>query len=467
MVQHLLNTTAIWLLSLLLFDVFLRKESYHNYNRLFLLITFLAGIFLPSWHWQGSTMIEATGMYRPVQVTATATRAIVETTATPAAFNWQDWALLIYLSGIAVGFVLLAREAVIIRRLYNNGIKSKDGVWTIVETGKAHSPFSAFRCVYISNKQDYTPAQLRMILLHEEQHGHALHFIDLLIVQLAKVILWFHPLVYIYHNRLLMVHEYQADAAVEQNADEYGRFLIEQAILGAAPALSHSFNRSPVKQRIKMLRHTASAFAKTKKLVAIPLVLACILFFTQKSFSEDNRKEGGKLYYNGNVFELWAPPNGDTVMVEDPVSGDMILKITRPDSLPVKMNGKSIYKEEELTKDEAKAAIHNRAAVIKYVYAKITPDLEKLDDGTYMIFINQVIIDTKGKIVYNSEPQVRDTSDFKKTFPGLGKKITTALNDAHNFKPVLRGDVPVIFMMQEDMFTRHPRITVRNHKVTF
>jgi hypothetical protein len=43
MLQYLLNATAIWLISLVLFDLFLRRESYHGYNRFYLLFTTLVG----------------------------------------------------------------------------------------------------------------------------------------------------------------------------------------------------------------------------------------------------------------------------------------------------------------------------------------------------------------------------------------------------------------------------------------
>ena len=249
MLQHLLNTTAIWLLSLLIFDLFLRREKYHGYNRTYLLATFLLGLVLPFWQWSNDAMIKATGLTTPVTETAVLKETILQQSTGMAV----DWLMIAYIAGVIVSGLLLTREAFAIRRLYRRGTISKDGVWTIVQTGMAHTPFSAFRYVFISSKENYSEEELRMILTHEELHGHALHFVDLALMQLAKVFLWFHPLVYLYHSRLMMVHEYQADAAVEKKPEDYGHFLVEQSILGPAPAISHSFNRSPIKKRILML----------------------------------------------------------------------------------------------------------------------------------------------------------------------------------------------------------------------
>src|SRR5690606_14038589 len=107
-------------------------------------------------------------------------------------------------------------------RLYRIGTKSKDGTWTIIETGKHQSPFSAFRYVFISSKANYTYEELEMILAHEEQHGHLLHFIDVLIYRIASIVFWFNPMIYLLEKRLLIVHEYQADAAVNSMPSEYG-----------------------------------------------------------------------------------------------------------------------------------------------------------------------------------------------------------------------------------------------------
>jgi hypothetical protein len=366
---------------------------------------------------------------------------------------------------VVVSGLLLAREAFIIRRFYNRGAKSKDGVWTIVETGNNHSPFSAFRYVFLSSKENYSEEELQMILTHEEHHGHALHFVDLVLMQLAKVFLWFHPLVYLYNNRLMMVHEYQADAAVEKKPGDYGHFLIEQSILGSAPALAHSFNRSPIKKRILMLTRNTSAFAKSKKLLMAPLLLACLLFFTQKGFSDEKRKEGGKIYYKGNVFELWAP-GPDTVMVEDPVTGKMLMKVATIDSFPVRIGNRYIYKESELTADEVAGVRKTTREIQEYVEENIREEFSKLDDGIYWMFIYQIVLDEKGNLVYNQNAQIRMDDFPMKGFDDLEHKVMKLLDKAPSFTPVQRAGKPVPYRIV-NVYTRDHLIKVSGHKVTF
>ncbi len=47
MKQYLLETSAVWLVSLAVFDFFLQKENYHGYNRFYLLFTLLLGVARP------------------------------------------------------------------------------------------------------------------------------------------------------------------------------------------------------------------------------------------------------------------------------------------------------------------------------------------------------------------------------------------------------------------------------------
>src|SRR5689334_22992080 len=83
MIQYLLNITIIWLLSLLCFDLFLKRETWHEYNRSYLLFTLLAGIFIPLYS-RHSLAATVTTAERPLQ-RIDDIRSILVQTATPTA----------------------------------------------------------------------------------------------------------------------------------------------------------------------------------------------------------------------------------------------------------------------------------------------------------------------------------------------------------------------------------------------
>lgn len=470
MLQYLLNMTAIWLLSLLVFDLFLRKESFHSYNRLYLIVTLLTGMLLPLWSLQESDIVYITKATEPaIENVSAIKKAIVHSTAAETTTDYGMLLFYAYATGVVVGLLLLLKEVLTIARLYRKGDKTKDGVWTIIETGKSHSPFSAFRYVFISSKQNYTNDELRMILSHEEQHGHALHFIDLTLFQLVRTLCWFNPLAYIYHNRLLIVHEYQADAAVDKAPSEYGRFLIEQALLSPAPSLSHSFNRSPIKNRIMMLTRKTSALAQSKRAIALPLLLVCVLCFTKNAFSDDKRKvNGNTVTYNGNIFTMQAFPE-DTTYVTDPETGEEKIVIRRMNPIPKLMNNEKIYSEYETDENGFTNAITgfntigclSSSSIKQAIINEIKEDLIKLPDDEYNLGISNIILDKKGKIVYHDfegffpyHTATKITDDQKKH---IEKKIIAVLNSlAAN--PAKLNDKPVIFQINNKGLFDHIKI---------
>ena len=55
MILYLLNATLVWICSLLFFDLFLKKETFHRANRLYLIATLLIGLLLPLFSFEEAT----------------------------------------------------------------------------------------------------------------------------------------------------------------------------------------------------------------------------------------------------------------------------------------------------------------------------------------------------------------------------------------------------------------------------
>src|SRR5690606_11145436 len=105
--------------------------------------------------------------------------------------------------------------------------------------------------------------------------------------------------------RLLLVHEYQADLIQRNHTEDYGRFLISQSLLHNAPSISHAFSRSPLKNRIMMLKKQPAGMARIKAVIALPFVAAAVLFFS-------NCRQQGQPSLNTHSLEVFR--NGKTAM---------------------------------------------------------------------------------------------------------------------------------------------------------
>ncbi|MCF8449354.1 MAG: hypothetical protein K9G49_05720 [Taibaiella sp.] len=448
MQQYLLNTTAIWLLSLVVFDVFLSRENYHGYNRLYLLGTFLLGLVLPLLEWQTMSAAEPVIYSRPLQQVITAKETIAgvaQQTTTANSSNIQQLLVVIYGVGVAVALSILIADIIKLVAYYRQGTSSKQNKWTVIETGKAHAPFSFFNTLFVSGRQQYNKVEWDMIIAHEARHTAFLHFIDVLFIQLMRITFWFHPLVYVYQKRILLVHEYQADSPAIFQPKVYGNFLLEQALLHTAPAVAHSFNSSSVKSRLIMLTHRSSGRAKRKLLLFIPLLIVCVCFFTKNGYAHKPIKEGNKCYWRGNTIDFLPPKKPDSYMHRDEKTGKLSRRHISWPMPPIKLNGEKIYNaasEAGITKSNI---ISKEDGLVTYILTKLSSELSKLDDGNYAILIMDVVVDAKGAIAYYNNAGIfktgTDTEIENRT--QVNTLIDKVLEDAPVYKPATLNGVPV------------------------
>ena len=471
MLQYLINCTAIWLLSLIIFDVFLRGESYHAYNRLYLVSTFLLGVFIPLFSWDSGSAIYTSRISRPVLGVIAAKQTVVTSVVGDGSplDVIQTAIIYIYFIGVIISLTLMALEAVKIVRLYHLGSKFREGPCVIIETGKDHGPFSLFNCVFVSARQNYSDEEWGIVLAHEQLHGLMFHFIDVLFFQLARIVFWFHPLVYLYQRKMLLLHEYQADRVCGARPKFYGQFLVEQALLQSAPTLSHSFNRSPIKNRIVMLTRKSSAASKLKMLLFAPLALVCLVCFSKDGFSHQFRKVKNTYTGSGNQIAMTPQSAPDTFVVTDPVTGAQTMQVTSVDPKPKTLNGQRIVDVDAIT---VRPLFKSKDFTFRnYLKAGILDALATLPDGSYNLNIGYIVLDSKGKVAYyefsgisrykfSHNDKVPIPEDLKKQ---VDKKIEQVLADIKAQPAQLNGkNVPVIFL---DDKVRNS-VEVKDHKVT-
>jgi len=162
-------------------------------------------------------------------------------------------------------------------------IKKINGLKLVVKsTGFTNCSF--FNYVFI-DEQSLTSTELTVLLAHEEIHAKQFHSIDKLILTIAKAVLWFNPIIYLFDKALEQAHEFEADEAAANHvgSEAYASLLLKLAISKSENPLLHNFVKSPVKQRIKMLLSSKSAKAKkVVYLLVAPVGMLLIWGFTIK-----------------------------------------------------------------------------------------------------------------------------------------------------------------------------------------
>lgn len=474
MVNYLLNATIIWLLGLLVFDLVLRRQPRHKANRAWLLGALLLGVALPALPWQPSLSDDSV-ISRPLY-TLTRARETIETGITPGNAEKEfDWLLLlegVYLAGAFFSIARLFREVVVLARYYRNGKKQSNEGWIIVETGKEHGPFSLFGRIFISSKDHYDDAGWEMIVQHERAHGKLRHSADMLLLQVLQIVFWFHPLVYLYRRRLLMVHEYQADAAVITSRKAYGSFLLEQAMLGSAPALTHSFHHSPIKNRIRMLTNKTSRSGAFSHLLALPFLFISVAICSQShsQVAKEEKLGDNKIRFKGNIIEFSKKTPPDTVEMTDPTTGDIKLMVWNKDPYPIAVNGEKIYEEQEISQP---VVLKGNESLEENLLESIRDDISQLGDGHYSPGIVDMIVDKKGNLAYykvngllgrsykGTDDKPAQSVVDERIKKKVDAKVIAYLNRGKDFTPARVGGKAVAAMIE---FRKN--FVVKDHQVT-
>jgi len=251
---------------------------------------------------------------------------------------------------VAMALMILISEIIKLFSIYFSGKKSRRDNWVIIETGQEHAPYSIFSYLFVGAVGAYSDEEWNMILRHESRHKDLWHFINLLILRFAGILFWYHPLIYVYTKRLLLVHEYQADAA-SGNRKIYGSFLVQQAVFGSASPIVHSFNRSSIKKRIFMLTQKSAPIMGVKKLVLLPVAVICFVCCSRNTISQQFNAKGNVVSLNHDTYELANIL--DTVKVFDPMANTyQIQVVATTNKYPIKINGKTIPQSKDIDDED-------------------------------------------------------------------------------------------------------------------
>jgi biopolymer transport protein ExbD len=201
--------------------------------------------------------------------------------------------LILYITGVIYFFArflyLLIRLGLLATR---NGV-TRQGDFRVVEIKEDISPFSFFRFLFI-NHGSFNESELQNLLAHERVHILQKHSLDHLFAHGLAIFQWFNPFAWQIRNALKTTHEYIADRKVIEGGFElvdYQSLLLRQVIGYHSVELVNNFNLTPIKKRVAMMTKTRSGIpARLKATLVIPFALAIFLLtadFTLKGPGND------------------------------------------------------------------------------------------------------------------------------------------------------------------------------------
>ena len=279
MIQYILECIGFQLAFLIIYDFFLKRETFFQWNRVYLIGTYILSLALPWVKIEAlrTTVPEDYYVYPEFLWNANALEFTAETADnTIINFSWQQG--LLY-GGMMVAALYFAYKLVQLYQLSKNGNIEHFPKFTRIVIKNSELAFSFFRSIFLGDK--ILEREHSSIIKHELVHIEQRHTLDLLFFELMRIVGWFNPLVYVYQNRISELHEFIADAQVPkaERKAHYDLLLSQIFKTQNISFVNQFFKSSLIKKRIVMLQKSKSKKVfHLKYLLLLPLVFGMLAY---------------------------------------------------------------------------------------------------------------------------------------------------------------------------------------------
>jgi len=289
MINYIIQVVLFQFLFIVIYDVFLRKETFFNWNRGYLLATPLTSFVLPF------IKINVFAKATPLNFVAQLPTVILNPqerlkTVVTTSFSSYFIAIIILGSILMLGLFIYKLGALLILRQKSTLEKHPSHLLVIID--KKGIVFSFFKLIYID--KTFIKQIHNHIIEHELIHIKQGHTYDLIYFELLKILNWFNPAIYIFQNRITELHEFIADAktiAPHNKSDFFNRLLTTTFKVTQVDFVNQFYKHSLIKKRIIMTnKNKSKQILKLKYLLLVP-VLASMLFYTSCQQKKQTIKE--------------------------------------------------------------------------------------------------------------------------------------------------------------------------------
>jgi len=285
-IKSIISVTVLYILYFLL----LRNTKSFLFNRFYLLLAIIFSLAIPFFQISvGIDLItnqniqDYNSSIRDINIQGAVVNGQKEN-----AFSLINIFIIVYFLISTVLLIRFVFNLLKIIKLINNSNKDLNTFPRIVLSHNKTLPYSFFQYIIV-NKREYENGQIdNDLIIHEQAHCNQWHSIDILFIELVKIIFWFNPLIWILKKEIQLNHEYLADDSVlrTQNPKSYQNILLNLVFRNNSTYLASNFNYSLTKKRlIMMTKNNSPIKSMVKKITIVPLVLILAVSLT---FSQDN-----------------------------------------------------------------------------------------------------------------------------------------------------------------------------------
>ena len=420
----------------------LRKETFFNSNRWFLLAGLFTSVALPLVVFTKIVWVDPTPTHfdwSKIPMTTPVENEAFE-------INWYLLIGIVYSIGILGFFLKLAFDFYSLSKVLKGKSIQNQADFQFIDVNENLAPFSYFNSI-VYNSSLYSEAELESILEHEKVHSTQNHTIDVLITRFFCVVFWFHPLMWLYKKAILQNLEFIADSEASKKLSDkkaYQLTLLKITTQENCVVLTNHFYQSLIKKRIVMLNKNQSNKRNYWKYALVLPLLGAFLFFFQVEIVAQE-KAAPKQETKPEQIELKAVETNRNNTAK--IDGDS-LKIVSKNEMPIKITDKEIFvngakvSQEEMDKldpnDIERIDVTKKSdkGTIRIVTNKF---YKTLNDNT--LYINNEKVDTNELLLLDQNTiDKMDVNKNEKTIR-ITTKTVAQLDDKNNIRTILKQDI--------------------------
>lgn len=285
--EYLLKSSAILALFYISYQILLKKETFFQSIRMYLLTGIISAIAIP---------LIVIRKYVELPAFNFSSDLITEEAAmlTAESADWLVILTVIYLIGVAFFSIRFLAQLVSLLWLLYAEPKERNNGYNFINSNKNIAPFSFFNYI-VYNKNKFNNKELQQVFTHEKIHADQYHSFDILVSQFLAIVLWFNPIVWLYQKEIQNNLEFIADAntlKVSEEKKQYQYLLLKTMSPNYNMTFTTNFYNSLIKKRIEMLQKNPSKQRKQLKLlVIIPILIVFITTFNTKVVAQQTNSK--------------------------------------------------------------------------------------------------------------------------------------------------------------------------------
>ncbi|WP_343705307.1 M56 family metallopeptidase [Flavobacterium sp.] len=315
MIIYLLKSGLLLAVFFAVYKLLLENERMFRFNRAYLLGSLIFSLVIPLQLFSiGSVFSNGNQKIQLNQIMIVTSKAVLDK------INYSQ--ILIYFLAVVYGVVTTILVVRFIRNLFSFYFRMKKSKVEIVKgekvvlTKEKVLPHSFWNIIFI-NQEDFENDMIpEELIVHEKAHLKQKHTVDILFVEVLKIVFWFNPLYLLYEKAIKLNHEFLADEAVNKKFGEvrnYQNLLLDFVSHKNTLPLASNLNYLITKKRLLMMAKEKSPIRMILKVGSVTAVYVLLLFvfntevIAQSSINARNQNDYKISYDTTSVKEPQFP----------------------------------------------------------------------------------------------------------------------------------------------------------------